>query len=179
MYAALARAVLDETQGAAVAERIERLRRRHPRASRDELASRLIRSAALRCGAAGLVWSGPAAFFGSMPLGPDVGFQVAVLNRLILALAALYRRDAPGRDRLRVRTVGIATGVGAGLAADSLRRGVVALLSRALPKRPGARAVAGGLAGGALGYATAVAIGNLARDSFAGRNAWIGRRRFW
>ena len=177
MYAALARAVLDETQGAAVAERIERLKRRHPRASRDELASRLIRSAALQCGAAGLVWSGPAAFFGSMPLGPDLGFQVAVLNRLILALAAVYRRDASGRDRVRI--VGIATSVGAGLASDSLRRGLVALLSKALPKRPGARAVAGGLAGGALAYATAVAIGNLARDSFAGRNAWIGRRRLW
>ncbi len=175
MYAALARAVLDETQGAAVAERVERLRRRHPRASRDELAGRLIRSAALQCGAAGLVWSGPAAFFGSMPLGPDLAFQVAVLNRLVLSLAAVYRRDASGRDRI----AGIAAGVGAGLAADGLRRGVVALLSRALPKRPGARAVAGGLAGGALACATVIAIGSLARDSFAGRNAWIGRRRFW
>jgi len=175
MYAALARAVLDETQGAAVAERVERLKRRHPRASRDELASRLIRSAALRCGAAGLVWSGPAAFFGSMPLGPDLGFQVAVLNRLILSLAAVYRRDASARDR----AAGIATGVGAGLAADALRRGIVALLSRALPKRPGARAVAGGIAGGALACATTFAIGNLARDTFSGRNAWVGRRRFW
>lgn len=175
MYAALARAVLDETHGAAVAERVERLKRRHPKASRDELASRLIRSAAMRCGAAGLVWSGPAAFFGSMPLGPDLGFQVAILNRLILSLAAVYRSDAPGRNRV----AGIATGVGAGLAADALRRGVVALLSRALPKRPGARAVAGGLAGGALACATAFAIGNLARDFFAGQNAWIGRRRFW
>jgi hypothetical protein len=175
MYAALARAVLDEAKGAAVAERVERLKRRHPKASRDELANRLIRSAALQCGGAGLVWSGPAAFFGSMPLGPDLGFQVAVMNRLILSLAAVYRSDASGRDRV----AGIATGVGAGLAADALRRGVVALLSRALPKRPGARAVAGGLAGGALACATAFAIGNLARDFFAGRNAWIGRRRFW
>ena len=175
MYAALARAVLDETQGAVVAERIERLKRRHPRASRDELASRLIRFAALQCGAAGLVWSGPAAFFGSMPLGPDLGFQVAALNRLILALAALYRSDAAGRDRV----TGIATGVGAGLAADSLRRGVVVLLSRTRPKRPGARAVAGGLAGGALAYATAVAVGNLARNVFAARGSLLGRPRFW
>ncbi len=174
MYAALARAMLDETQGAAVAERIERLKRRHPRASRDELATRLIRSAALQCAAAGLVWSGPAAFFGSMPLGPDLGFQVAVLNRMILALAAVYRSDTAGRDRV----AGIAAGVAVGLAADSLRRGVVALLSRAVPKRPGARAVAGGLAGGALAYATAVAIGNLARNVFAARGSLLGRPRF-
>ncbi|HEY2796784.1 MAG TPA: hypothetical protein VGK26_02740 [Thermoanaerobaculia bacterium] len=175
MYAALARAVLDETRGAAVAERIERLKRRHPRASRDELAARLIRSAALQCGAAGLVWSGPAAFFGSMPLGPDLGFQVAALNRLILALSAVYRSDASGRDRI----AGVATGVGVGLAADSLRRGLVALLTRALPKRPGARAVAGGLAGGALAYATAIAVGKLARDYFATGGTLLGRRRFW
>jgi hypothetical protein len=175
MYAALARAVLDETQGAAVAERVERLKQRHPRASRDELASRLIRSAALQCGAAGLAWSGPAAFFGSMPLGPDLGFQVAVLNRLILALAAVYRSDTAAKDRVAA----IATGVGAGVAADSLRRGVVALLSRALPKRPGARALAGGLAGGALAYATAVAVGKLARDVFAARGSLLGRPRFW
>jgi hypothetical protein len=175
MYAALARAVLDEKHGAAVAERVERLKRRHPRASRDELAARLIRSAALQCGAAGLLWSGPAAFFGSMPLGPDLGFQVVALNRLILALAAVYRSDSSGKDRV----AGIATGLGAGLAADALRRGIVALLSRMLPKRPGARAVAGGLAGATLAYAVTVAVGNLARDVFASRGSFLGRRRFW
>ena len=175
MYAALARAVLDETHGAAVAARVERLRRRHPRASRDELASRLIGSAARQCAAAGLAWSGPASFFGSMPLGPDLAVQVVALNRLILGLAAVYRRDSDGKNRI----AGIATGIGAGLAADALRRGLVALLSRMLPHRPGARAVAGGLAGGALAYATAMAVGNMARDFFAGRGAFSGRRRLW
>ncbi|HEY1252877.1 MAG TPA: hypothetical protein VGH97_16980 [Thermoanaerobaculia bacterium] len=175
MYAALARAVLDERHGAAVAERVERLKRRHPRASRDELASRLIRSAAWQCGAAAVAWSGPASFFGSMPLGPDLGFQVVTLNRLILALAAVYRSDSSGKDRI----AGIATGVGAGLAADSLRRGIVALLSRTLSQRPGARAVVGGLAGGALAYAMAMAVGNLARDVFAARGSFLRRRPSW
>lgn len=175
MYAALARAVLDRTDGAAVAARVEKLRRRHPRASRDELASRLIRSAAMQCGAAGMAWSGPGSFFGSMPLGPDLGFQIAALNRLILALAAVYRGGASGKDR----AAGLATSAGAGLAADSLRRGIVAILSRSLPKRPAARAVVGGLAGGALAYAMALAVGNLAREVFSNRGALLRRRRLW
>jgi len=175
MYAALARAVLDETDGAAVATQLERLRRRHPRASRDELAGRLIRSTALQCGAAGVAWSGPAAFFGSMPLGPDLGFQIAALNRLVLGLAALYRSEASGKNR----AAGLGTSLGAGLAADALRRGIVAILSRSLPKRPGARALAGGLAGGLLAYGTAVAVGNLAREVLGRRGALLRRRRLW
>jgi hypothetical protein len=175
MYAALARAVLDETHGAAVAARVERLRRRHPRASRDELAVRLIRSTALQCGAAGVAWSGPAAFFGSMPLGPDLGFQIAALNRLVLGVAALYRSEASAKER----AAGLAASVGAGVAADSLRRGIVSVFSRTLPKRPGARAIAGGLAGGLLAYGTAMAVGNLAREAYGRRGAFGGRRRLW
>lgn len=173
MYAALARAVLDESGRASAAAQVERLRDRHPRASRDELASRLIRSTALQCGAAGLAWSGPAAFFGSMPPGPDLGFQIIALNRLVLGLAALYRRPGSPKER----AAGVATGLAAGLAADLLRRGIVTVLSRAFPRRPGIRAVAGGLAGGALAYGTALAIGRLAREVFRGRSGLLGARR--
>jgi hypothetical protein len=173
MYAALARAVWDEAdRGRAVAE-VAKLRQRHPRASRDELARRLIRRTALQCGAAGFVWTGPAAFFGAMPAGPDLAFQVVALNRLILALAAIYRSSASGGDR----AAGVGAGLGAGLAADLVRRGIVSLLRRSFPRRPGARALAGGLVGGALGLGTAVAVGSLARGVFAARGALrLGRR---
>lgn len=175
MDASLARAVLHEADRDRVAARIEALRRRHPRASREELAERLIRSTAVRCGAAGLAWSGPAAFFGSMPLGPDLGFQIAALNRMLLGLAVIDRSDASGKDR----AAGLATGIAAGFAADFLRRGLVALLSRSLPRKPGVRAVAGGLVGAALGYGTALAVGSLARDVLGRRTGLLGTRRSW
>jgi hypothetical protein len=174
MYAALARAVWDGVDSDQAAAEIAKLRLRHPRASRDELARRLIRRTALQCGAAGLAWTGPAAFFGSMPAGPDLGFQVVALNRLILALAAIYRNPASGRDR----AAGVGAGLAAGLAADLLRRGFVSLLRKSLPRRPGTRAVAGALAGGALAYGTALAVGNLARDLFAGGGRLRLGRRF-
>ena len=95
MYAALARAVLDEAGAAArSAPEVERLRTRHPRASRDELAERLIRRAALQCAAAGALLTGPAAFFGAMPFGADLAWQVVALNRLVLGLSARLRPDA-------------------------------------------------------------------------------------
>ena len=57
----------------------------------------------------------------------------------------------------------------AGVASELLRQGIVHLLRRAFPRRPGVRTVAGALVGGALGYGAAVAIGRFAQDVFRGR----------
>ena len=162
MYAALARAVLDETNAGRAAEDVERLRRRHPRASRDELAGRLIRRASLQCASAGALLTGPASFFGSMPFGADLAWQVVALNRLVLSLAAVYGRRPTGRDRM----VGVAAAAGAGLSSEALRQGLVRVLRRIAPRSSAARTVLGAMAGGALGYFAAVAIGGWARDQF-------------
>ncbi len=163
MYAALARAVLDEAAAGRVASEVERLRRRHPRASKDELAARLIRRAALQCACAGALLTGPAAFFGSMPFGADLAWQVVALNRLVLALAAVYGRSPSGRER----AAGLAAAAGAGVGSEVLRQGLVRLLKQVAPRRSAARTALGALAGGALGYTAAVAIGSFARDAFA------------
>jgi len=165
VYATLARAVLDETGRERAAADLRRLRSRHPRASRDALAERLVRATALRCGAASALMTGPATFFGAMPFGADLAYQTVALNRLVLALAILYG-EAPST---RVRARGTAASLTAGLASEALRQGLVRLLRRLLPRRAAARGCIGGLAGAALGYAAAVAIGRLARDAF--RNA--------
>ena len=162
MYAALARAVLDQSGAGRAAEDVARLRRRHPRESRDEIARRLIRRTALQCAGAGALLTGPAAFFGAMPFGADIAWQIAALNRLVLSLGALYGRKAEGRDRM----VGIAAAAGAGLAAEAVRQSLVRLLQRLAPRRAGARTAIGALAGGALGYFAAVAIGGWAREEF-------------
>ena len=162
MYAALARAVLDESGAIHAAADVARLRRRHPRASRDEIARRLIRRAALQCAAAGALLTGPAAFFGSMPFGADLAWQVVALNRLVLSLAALYGRRPEGRDRV----AGIAAAAGAGLSSEALRQGLVRLLRRLAPRSTAGRTAVGAVAGGALGYFAAVAIGGWAREQF-------------
>ena len=154
MYASLARAVLDEAGRGRAAADVERLRRRFPRASKDEIGRRLVRRAAFQCASAGALLTGPAAFFGSLPVGPGLAYQIVALNRLVLALAALYGRPAEGRDR----AAGAAAGAGTGLASEALRQGLVRLLRRILPRSLGARTVAGALAGGALGYGAALAV---------------------
>lgn len=173
MYAALARAIVDGTDRKRAAAEISKLRQSHPRASRDELARRLIRRTALRCAAAGALWTGPAAFFGAMPFGADLAYQVLAVNRLVLALAALYDGDPSAANR----AAGVGAGLAAGVSAEVLRQGIVRLLRRMLERRPGARAAAGALAGGLVGYGTAIATGNLAREVFAGRRAFGLARR--
>ena len=165
MYAAIARAVLDEASTERAASEVERLRERHPRASRDELAARLVRKAAVQCGAAGALLTGPAAYFGSMPFGADLAWQVVALNRLVLSLAALYGRAPSGGER----AAGVAAAAGAGVSSEVLRQGLVRLLRQTLPRRPAARTVAGVVAGGTLGYGAAIAVGRFAQQQFRGR----------
>jgi hypothetical protein len=166
VYTALARAILDDTNRLRAGRDVARLRDRHPRASRDELASRVIRRAALQCAAAGGLLAGPGAFFGAIPFGADLAYQAVTLNRLVLSLAAIYGEDAGGRSR----ATGIAAGFSTGLGSELARQALVRVLARALPRRPGVRTLVGALAGGALGYAAAIAVGRFAQDLF-------GRRR--
>jgi hypothetical protein len=173
MYQALARAVLDDADRQRAASAVARLRRRHPRASKHELSGRLVRDAALRCAAAGALLTGSASFFGSVPFGAGLAYQVVALNRLVLSLAALYGAAPSPRDR----AAGVAAGAAAGISSEVLRQGLVKVLRRAIPRRPGVRTVAGALAGGALGYGAAVAVGRFARDAFRGPRlpAWSRR----
>jgi hypothetical protein len=101
-----------------------------------------------------------------MPFGADLSWQVMALNRLVLSLAALYGRRTSGQDRM----AGVAAAAGAGLASEALRQGLVRLLRRIAPRSSSARTAVGLLAGGALGYFAAVAIGGWASEQFrAGR----------
>ena len=172
MYAALARAVLDDTGRNRAAFRVERLRRLHPRESTERLAARVIRRAAMECGSGGALMTGTAAFFGAKPFGAGLTWQLLALNRLVLALGVLYRDDASGQGRMK----GMAAGVAAGLSAEILRQALVPLLGRVLPRRSGARSVAGALAGAALGYGAALAVGRVTQDALRGHRLPWPRR---
>jgi hypothetical protein len=167
VYANVARAVLDDRDREAASAQVGRLRARYPRASRDVLARRVIRGAALRCAAAGALWTGPASFFGSPAPGASLGYPVVELNRLVLALAAIYRRPGAVGERAAAAATGLAAGVGAEL----LHQGIVRILRRAIRRQPAARAFVGAVAGGAIGYSAALAVGRLARNLFRGEGA--------
>ncbi len=170
MYSTIARVVLDQEQRDRAAAEAQRLRRRHPRDSREQLAGRLIRRSALRCAAASALWTGPAAFFGAAPFGAAVAFQAIELNRLVHAIAAVYGGSASGPGR----AAGVAAGVASGVGVELLRQGMVTGLRRAVPRNTAVRAAAGALAGGALGYGAAVAVGRFAQEMLrAGRR--LGR----
>jgi hypothetical protein len=161
VYASLAKAILDGGEPARAASRVERLRRRHPRASRDEIADRLIRRTALECAGAGALLTGPAAFFGASPFGAGLVYQAAALNRLVLALSELYGADDEG---LGGRAAAGVAGAAAAFSAEVLRQGLVRLLRELLPRRTSARGAAGALAGAALGYGAALAVGGFAGE---------------
>jgi len=170
VYAALAKAILDDANRERAGRDLDRLRERHPRASRDELAARVIRRGALQCAAAGGLLAGPAAFFGAMPFGADLAYQAVVLNRMVLALARLYGADGSTPARL----TGAVGGLAAGLGSELFRQALVRTLRSALPRRPGFRAAAGAIAGGVLGYAAGIAVGRFARNTFAERRRFFG-----
>src|SRR4051812_24139569 len=159
MYAALAKAILDGNELGRAATRVERIRRRHPKASRDEIADRLIRRTALECAAAGALLTGPAAFFGAIPFGADLVYQAAALNRLILALAEVYGAPSEIGDRAAAGAAGAAAALSAGV----LRQGLVRLVRELARGRSSARGVAGTLTGAAIGYGAALAVGRFAR----------------
>jgi hypothetical protein len=161
MYGALAKAILNGAEPGRASGRIERLRRRYPRASRAEIAERLIRRTALECAGAGALLTGPAAFFGAAPFGADLVYQAAALNRLILALSELYGADSATPAG---RASAGAAGAAAAVSAEMLRQGLVRLLRQVVPRRASARGFAGAFAGAAIGYGAALAVGRFAGE---------------
>jgi hypothetical protein len=171
MYASLAQAVLTNADEAEVARGVERLRERHPKMSRDELAEKLIRRTAWRCAAVGALTGAPAAWLGAAPLAADLPFHVVSLTRLALGIAVIYGQ----RPDLGERGLGAAAGLALAASAGSLRAGAVKLVRQSLKRRRSSAAapVFGALAGGALAYGAVLAFSRAARDHYRGRRGWL------
>jgi hypothetical protein len=172
MYGSLAAAVLTSADEAAAVRQVERLREKHPGLSRDELAERLVRQTAWRCGAMGALTGAPAAWLGAAPVAADLPFQVLALARLALGIAAIYRR----RPDLSERGLGIGAGLALSAGTGVLRAGALKLARQALGKRrsSGAAPIVGALIGGGLAYGAVVALGRAARDHYRGRSRFFG-----
>ncbi len=157
MYAALARFVLTGADHDKIAEQVRKLRERHPGASRQELAERLIRQTALRGALIGAVTSAPPGLFSVIPLAADVSYQVLALNRLVLAIAQIYGRPTSPIERAGAVAASVALEGGA----EFVRRSIVKGVARSLRRRRVVRLIPifGALLGGVASYVTANAVG--------------------
>ena len=156
MYEALAGAALSAEDPETVVETVARLRRLHPKLSREDLARRLTARTALTCAAVGAV-AGP------------VPFQALALDRLFLSIARVSGRPASPLERVAGAVASLLVAGGAeGVRRQALRA------TRRLPERRSALvpALAGALAGAAIGGAAAALLGLAAR-----RYVFEGRRR--
>jgi len=154
VYEALAGAALSPEDPERVVESVARLRRRHPKLSREDLAGRLTARTALACAAVGAV-AGP------------VSFQALALDRLFLSIARVSGRPASPLER----AAGAVASLLVAGAAEGLRRQALRA-TRRLPERPNALvpALAGALVGGVVGGAAAGLVGLAARQYvFGGR----------
>ena len=147
MYEALAGAALSAEDPERVVESVARLRKRHPRLSRENLAGKLTARAALTCAAVGAV-AGP------------VSFQALALDRLVLSIARVSGRPASPLER----AAGAVASLLVAGAAEGLRRQALRA-TRRLPERPHVvlPALAGALAGALVGGAAAALVGQAAR----------------
>jgi hypothetical protein len=157
VYEALAGAALSAEDPERVVESVARLRRRHPKLSREDLAGKLTARAALACAAVGAV-AGP------------VSFQALALDRLFLSIARVSGRPASPLER----AAGAVASLLVAGAAEGLRRQAVRA-TRRLPERPSTvlPALAGALVGAVVGGAAAALAGQAARQYIFGG----GRRR--
>src|SRR5262249_42560231 len=154
MYEALTAAALSPEDPEQVVETVGRMRRDHPRLSREELASKLAARAALPCAAVGAAGGHPAV-------------QALAFARLLVAIARASGRPASSLER----AAAAAASVLAAGAAEGARRQLLRVTRRLPDQRsPLLPAIAGVLAGGAVAYGAARLLGLAGRAYVFGGN---------
>src|SRR6266545_1900297 len=118
MYESLAASALSPEDPERVVETVSRLRRNHPKLSREELARKLTARTALACAAVGAV-------------GANTAFQALALDRLLLSIARVSGRPASSLERAGAAAASLlAAGIVEGARRQTLRA------TRRLPERP-------------------------------------------
>jgi hypothetical protein len=157
MYAALVRTVLTDADHDKIVEQVRKLRERYPDSSKQELVERLIRQTALRSALVGAVTSAPPGLFSVIPFATDVSYQAMALNRLMLAIAQVYRHPTSPLERAGAVAASVVLEGGT----EFLRRGIVRGVARSLRRQRVVRLVPlfGALLGGVATYVTVRAVG--------------------
>lgn len=178
----LLKKLLTEIDLEAIERDVRNLRRKKPKASREELARHLTHRAAMTTAAVGAGAGAPGGAIGILAMAPDIFNLVMQQSRLILSIALLYDQKPDRETRFRevLATLAISTG------ASATRRGVRYLIARgveggsakALAKKIGGRFIArklpaiapivGSVAGAGLNYLAVHATGKVATDYYRG-----------
>lgn len=164
-----------------IAHEVAQARSENPSLSREQIAQRLIRSAALKAATTGAVAGGVGGPLALLTMAPDIFNLVRQQSRLILAIAFLHERTPNTPDRLKEVTATLAISTGAAAS----RRGIVMLLEKGLGsgiaykiakklagrmlarKLPTLAPIAGGAIGGAVNYLAVRSVGRLALDYYS------------
>lgn len=173
--------LLREIDQEQIAREVAQARAEHPTLSREQIAQRLTRAAALKAASTGALSGGVGGPLALLTMAPDIFNLVRQQSRLILAIAFLHDRKPNAPDRLKevMATLAISTGAAAS------RRGIIFLLERGLGsdiaykiakkvagrllarKLPTLAPIAGGAIGGAVNYLAVRSVGRLALDYYA------------
>lgn len=162
---------IDQTDEQAAAGSVARLQQRHPEATPDELAERIIRDRSIQAAAVGAATSGAAIVPGLgtaatlvFGVAADLRMTYKIQSELVLELAALYGRPVNLDNKRYV--VGLVTGMSAG--ANQVVRKTGAALAEQASKRLAQRAVAKSIP--IVGVAASAGV-NLAATYLIGRRA--------
>jgi hypothetical protein len=179
---ALVNAIVDQIFGTikeadeqAAAQRVANLRQRHPDATTDELAERLIRQRCMQAGMVGAVTSGASIIPGLgtvttlvFGVAADLKMTYTIQSELVLELAALYGHPVGLEDKRYI--VALVTGMSAG--ANQLVRRAGTELAEQATQRLARRAVAksipvvGVAASGGINMVSTYLIGRRAQAYF-------------
>ncbi len=160
MYDALARSLIEPVPEK-VADEVRRIRERHPRLSRSDLADAVVRRAAIRSGIVGAVASAPSGWLALLPAAGDFTYQVLSLHRTALAIPEALKRRTSAPERA-LAAVAALTAAGVSM---WLRENAIRAARRPLRDRSAAiHSTFHALLGGVFSAAAAVALGRAARE---------------
>lgn len=170
-----------------VARDVAAMRAEHPTLGTTEIATKMVRSAALKAASTGAVAGGFGGPIAMLAMVPDIFNLVRQQSRLILSIAMLHGKEPNHPDRIRevMATLAISTG------ATASRHGITFLLQKGLGsevayriakkiagrfiarKLPTLAPVAGGAIGGAVNYLAVRSVGRLALKYYGGTEAAV------
>lgn len=175
LYALLER-LFKELDQDAIQREVIALKVEHPGADRRELATVLVRKAAVAAGSVGAGAGAIGGALGVLAMAPDIFNLVRLQSRLILSIAFLYDQKPHLRERFKevLATLAVSTGASAGRqgARYLLQRGLEGDLAKRLARKIAGRLVSrklpsavpflGGVAGAGLNFLAVRATGHAA-----------------
>ncbi len=184
-FYALIEKLFKEIDQEAIRADVVALQKAKPNLSREQIASRMTKKAAVRAASVGAAAGVPGGALGVLAMAPDIFNLVLQQSRLVLSIAFLYGQKPHLKDRFRevLATLAVATGASAGrqgmrlLIAKGLDKAAAAQVARKIFGRflarriPSIAPVLGTVAGGTINYLSMRAVGRTAVAFYSEKQA--------